>query len=452
MRISFSRLVTSSLIRRYWLIVPVFMLIAIILGVIEHLLIRWGGEDIHILYDVVIYTLLLTLGSWVTLGLLKESEKNRDAAERRLNLRQNFSRQLSESRDWDDLVRKVVSFPHHLVPECTVSLYLFDPEKSNFHLKAICAPNGEISLNSQEISEKDLPRTISSSQICANPVILNALAEERSIHLPTLIVPFNRSEKCLGVLRMDFAEGVVLLPQVLNLFHSIGDEVATALESMGLQNVAINQAIATEDERRKIARELHDTLAQNIGYLRLKLEHLTGEQSVLGVSNILSELSRMRDIADEAYQQVRSTLDQLTYSSEKDLVSALVNHARVVGGRAKFEVIVNQIGVPKYVPLFMRRQIFFIARESLNNIEKHAEASCVHLQIVWREQDLVLKISDNGQGYDTQKTNPSGHYGLMIMQERAHEIGGYLAVSSTPGKGTEVTLRIPLGVPVIAEL
>jgi nitrate/nitrite-specific signal transduction histidine kinase len=443
--------IAPYLVRHRKALILVILSVAVSLGMIEHFLIQIGGEPLHIIFDILLYIIFLPIGVWILLNQLKQSEDQRNIAQRELTLRQTFSRQLSDVKDWNDFAQKVVRFPRELVPACSTSLLIYDREKDTFILQAACAADGKLVLERDELAHLDQPKTLSPAQICANPVILRAMEEKQSIELPALMIPLNRGERRLGVLQMDFPAGVLLSPHVLTLLHTVVDEIAIALEGLDLQSQAKNQAAATEDERRRIARDLHDTLAQNIGYLRLKLDQMTGEQSVLEISNVLSELSRMRDIANEAYQQVRDTLDQLTFSSEKDLLSALENHARVVGARANFQVTIEQIGTPRYVPESSRRQMVFIVRESLSNIENHARASCVKIQVIWRDQDMAIKVLDNGQGYDTQKTSPQGHYGLMIMQERAHEIGGYLTVTSAPGKGTEVTLRIPLDVPFYAD-
>jgi signal transduction histidine kinase len=125
--------------------------------------------------------------------------------------------------------------------------------------------------------------------------------------------------------------------------------------------------------------------------------------------------------------------------------------ADIISRRSGFRLRTNQIGITSSLPPNVRQQILYIAREALHNIEKHACAKQVSLQFVWLSGELILKITDDGVGFDPRLVNNDGHYGLWIMQHRAQEIGGSLKISPVEiGRGTEVTLWLPLNVPVPA--
>jgi two-component system nitrate/nitrite sensor histidine kinase NarX len=243
--------------------------------------------------------------------------------------------------------------------------------------------------------------------------------------------------------------------------------MALALEVAMLQKVTAEQAAASTAERQAIAHNLHDTLAQNIGYLRLKLDQLTGVHVIREISAVLQELERMRAIADEAYQQVRNTLDELNPIRGENLSSTLFKQAQSISQRAGFQLRTSQVGTPHPLSNYIREQILFIVREALYNIEKHAIANQAYLHLIWLEAELIIKIADDGVGFNPLATPVEGHYGLWIMQQRALEIGGSLKISpastgiivdsangnqqestdfsGSAGKpGTEVTLWVPL--------
>jgi signal transduction histidine kinase len=219
--------------------------------------------------------------------------------------------------------------------------------------------------------------------------------------------------------------------------------MALALDGALLQSLAADQAAASDAERQKIVQDLHDTLAQNISYLRLKLDQLTGENAIHEISVVLQELERMRATADEAYQQVRNTIDELAIPNGEDLKTTIEHQARVISSRAGFDLHIRQIGDARALPTVTRQHILNISREALHNVEKHAHATQAGLQFIWLEAELILKITDNGVGFHPQPDHDEGHYGLWIMQQRARDIGGMVKISPADGQGTEVTLWVP---------
>jgi two-component system NarL family sensor kinase len=89
------------------------------------------------------------------------------------------------------------------------------------------------------------------------------------------------------------------------------------------------------------------------------------------------------------------------------------------------------------------RQLFYIFREALGNIEKHAHAKHVSGEFIWGDQTLTLSILDDGIGFDAESVQTSGHFGLKFMRERTEQLKGSFYIRSVPGKGTTVTAVIP---------
>lgn len=191
-----------------------------------------------------------------------------------------------------------------------------------------------------------------------------------------------------------------------------------------------------------IARDLHDTIGQNIGYLRMKLAHLSGT-SRLGSSDIKAEIKNMSRVANESYDLIRGTLAILQSEDSTDLSQLFERYALQIEERSSFDVEFSSQGTPRPISAKRMRQLFYVFREALSNIEKHANASHVVLNMQWEDEFLSLSIQDNGRGFKSEGIIFGGHYGLKFMRERVELLDGTLTVESEPGKGTSILLQLP---------
>jgi signal transduction histidine kinase len=210
------------------------------------------------------------------------------------------------------------------------------------------------------------------------------------------------------------------------------------------ERAKLDRADAVEAERSLISRDLHDTLGQQLGYLHFKLDQLaSGDVSYQG-DELRRQLTEMRDLSNEAYEQVTGTLSMLRSSGVSTIGETLLAHAMWVGSRAGFEVRMVREGQPRLLPLYVREQILYIFREANGNAEKHAGAKHLIVSVAWATNYVDIRVSDDGRGFDAAAPLPPGHFGRTIMSERAREIGGQLCISSRLGLGTDVALRVPL--------
>ncbi len=198
-----------------------------------------------------------------------------------------------------------------------------------------------------------------------------------------------------------------------------------------------------EAERRRIARDLHDTLGQDLAFLRLKLDQLVSMAPDLNTPTVQKDLSQMLVVANAAYDKVRKNIASIEPVRTSDLDRALQDLAQAIGSRSSLQVFFFSQNTPKKLPADSQRELICIVREALNNIEKHARATQVTLAVTWWLDSLVVKISDNGCGFQANKTPIKNHFGLAIMRERAESIHGQIILASSPGHGTEVTILLP---------
>jgi len=202
---------------------------------------------------------------------------------------------------------------------------------------------------------------------------------------------------------------------------------------------------AVEEERRRLSRDLHDSLGHSLGYLHLKLDQLTSDGSLQDVAAVRQELEQMRQVVDDAYAQTRGALATLKAGASTDLATAIMESASAVGQRAGLQVQVASEGQAGSLSPHVRSEILTLFREGLVNVEQHAHARRVDIRLAWTSDALTVKLSDDGSGFDLDALPANGHYGLAIMQERAQNIGGQLVIQSEPGAGARLILQLPFG-------
>lgn len=192
----------------------------------------------------------------------------------------------------------------------------------------------------------------------------------------------------------------------------------------------------------EIARDLHDTVGQNIGYLRMKLDHLseTGLQTKL---DLKTEIENMLNVANESYDLIRGTLDILQSGGLVNPISVFKQYASQIEERSTFKIEVESQGFPRPLSSYQVRHLFFVFREALSNIEKHANAAKAFVEFDWNDDHLALLIADDGCGFHVKDTSNVGHYGLKFMQQRIESLNGIFSVQSTDDYGTSIKITLP---------
>ncbi len=201
-------------------------------------------------------------------------------------------------------------------------------------------------------------------------------------------------------------------------------------------------------ERERIAREMHDSLAQVLGATHLRLRALAARPDALAAPTLDAELVELADIQEEAYRDVREALLGLREASRADrgftesIRAYLEKYARQSGIAATLQTDVE--GEPPLTPR-AEVQVIRVIQEALTNIRKHsgAKAAIVHLRVDAEATTVV--IEDDGRGFDLGGTllDRDG-FGLHSMRERMELIGGTLSIDSAPGKGSRVIARVPV--------
>lgn len=202
---------------------------------------------------------------------------------------------------------------------------------------------------------------------------------------------------------------------------------------------------ARVSERLRIARDLHDSLGQNLGYLHMQLDILAGSDAAPEGSSIYDMLERLRGVANEAYMQVRSRLAALIPQYEgMELASAIRSIGRTVGRRGGFQTRVVERGEARSLHPSVRHQLICLCQEALTNAAKHAQAEHVDVELQWTDESLTITIQDDGRGFDPSDATKTSSYGLRIMEERLAQINGAFSVHSQPNQGVTLRFTVPM--------
>jgi signal transduction histidine kinase len=233
------------------------------------------------------------------------------------------------------------------------------------------------------------------------------------------------------------------------LLVALANQAAIALEHDRLEGEL--RALAVHAERERIAREMHDGLAQVLGYVNTKSQAVEALLRDGRVDEAQRQLGELAAAARSVYVDVREAILGLTIpiDPERGLVEALETYARAFADAAKVavEVIADDAARTLPLPPAARVELFKAAQEALTNVRKHAAAGRVSIRLQATEGALAVEIADDGRGFDPTAVVGGDwpHYGLRTMRERLAALGGTCDVESSPGMGTRVTLRLPLG-------
>lgn len=222
---------------------------------------------------------------------------------------------------------------------------------------------------------------------------------------------------------------------------AMAKQVHTAQEAMQHYIGAVTRG--QEEERKRLARELHDDTIQSLIALQQRIE-LTRKALTKDPDTAALKLNELKALTGDALVQVRGFVRDLrpTYLEELGLIPALEMLAQEAG--ATFQVL----GDEQRLDAERELVLFRITQEALRNIHKHAQATQVNVNVVFRPAEVTVEVQDNGVGFEAPSTPAAyaqaGHFGLTGMQERAQLFGGNVYVQSERGRGTRLIAYVPL--------
>jgi two-component system, NarL family, sensor histidine kinase UhpB len=197
---------------------------------------------------------------------------------------------------------------------------------------------------------------------------------------------------------------------------------------------------AQEEERKRVARDLHDEVNQALTAILLRLQALMQDAPSREVERELAQLKRLVNQAMEELLQLARQL-RPTALDDHGLLSALEGQVRRFGEQHGIEARLRTDGESEALGDDQQLVVYRVAQEALANVARHANATCVDVDLTTRDGGIDLCVRDDGRGFDA--TLQSSGLGLNGMAERARLVGGELSVYSSAGQGTTVTLHVP---------
>lgn len=276
-----------------------------------------------------------------------------------------------------------------------------------------------------------------------SPLIIRDLERVANPDVRSLLVaPLRTEEKFLGCLVLWSASSSTFSRHWANLVDIVAGQMALLIENHRLYLQGEYQ-VALE-ERARLAREIHDGLAQTLGYLKLRTSQIINWLQFDDGQRAEAGLIEVRQLLDDAYVDAREAIDGLRLEAgdgnvDQWLEEILAEFELLSGIPTRADPAPN-VNLPQEVQVQLQR----IVQEALSNVRKHANATEARLH--WRRDDfgLTLYIEDDGRGFDPDDIPPAARHGLRIMRERADLLEADFQITSQPGRGTQISIHLPL--------
>lgn len=369
-------------------------------------------------------------------------------------------------RTWDaeEVVRVAIAETQRATGVEAVSLHLLGPRREVLVLReyAGTTPDFRERMAVLPLSEARLAATaILEQRVVAGPVDLHPSPSLRTLYQDqgfrhVTAVPVAGREHILGVLHLASREVDPLTPDETVLVQDIGGLVGVALENAALREVMAAQqdrlrALASgilqarEEEARRIVHELHDEAGQLLASVHIALDNLVQQHPERA-----GTLRALHSLLDRVEAQLRRLSRELRPTILDDLgpAAALDWLAQGVAERTGLVIIVDApVG---RLPSLVETTLYRVVQEALTNASRHARATKVEVEVRDEGQAIHATVRDDGQGFDVEASlgrRGDRGLGLIGMRERVEALGGQFSIQSAPGKGTEVSITIPMGRP-----
>jgi signal transduction histidine kinase len=259
--------------------------------------------------------------------------------------------------------------------------------------------------------------------------------------ITVLVVPMMIAGNIQGVIGVRFISKRKFRDEELELAQALANQAMLAVQLARLSGQSRQAAIV--EERNRVARDIHDTLAQGFTGVIAQLEAARGAMSRKKMLKVSDHIERAGDMARESLREARRSVQALRpLALEKRLLTAALRNLmkRMTTGMAMKARLALK-GKPRKLPPEWETNLLRIGQEVLTNAIRHAGASQFRAVLVFGSKDVRVSFQDNGRGFDFEKTNKG--FGLQGMMERVQEMEGKLTVQSKEGDGTTISIVIP---------
>jgi signal transduction histidine kinase len=419
----------------------------------------WASPE-RIVLDVLGWGLLGGLAVWLSLTWASRQEQQYHAglgaalheqqllnrqlqrANSYLALLSDVNRHIAESATLDQIFGAALDFPRRLIPSRAAALVLNDG-------------TGAVDVHSAGASADEFDqwrRALRIEQLLLDddhPRVVVAPADLQRTVAACVVVPLRDGSAALGRIELYATHAAPIPPDELALLQTISSEIAEAIVGARRRSQAeramyeLERAIA--DERARIARDIHDGIAQTLAFRRMRID--------LWLDWLDTDRERLRDELIENKQILREQIGELRRAifalrpvqfDELGFVGGLHRYVVEFANQHGWDAHVDLQAVPPTLTPPVEAICFRVVQESLTNVAKHAQATRVDVVLDTVANGLRIVVRDNGVGFDLERgAEPSTHLGLRQMRERVAAARGQLTLSSQAGAGTEVRAWIP---------
>jgi len=254
-------------------------------------------------------------------------------------------------------------------------------------------------------------------------------------------VPIRLQQRLIGEIDLFFRSTVTLRSDEVELLDALASHLASALE--GLRAAALEREAAVGEERALLARELHDSIAQSLAFLKIQVQLLRSASQKEKPEQVQAALDELDTGLRESINDVRELLVHFrTRTNTDDIEQALQETLQKFKHQTGLPTLLQVQGEGLPLPADVQVQVLHVVQEALSNVRKHAGATHVSLDLVKGEQ-WRFAVRDNGIGFVARANHGESHVGMKIMRERAARIGAEVHIESEAGAGTVVTLTLP---------
>ncbi len=398
-------------------------------------------------------------------------EQARQERIRRLQLStlRDITEKLISTLELEEVLETIGEKLRHLFELDVCAITLLDAAGRRFYPASVCSrlPLGERERNKFHIPYERLREWTEQegaydsgvqplpASVLSGDEVAGVLAGLRSLYL----LPLRAKGRFIGVIFLGRVKEMELSPQEVELLAAVGNQAALAIENARLyEELRYDEEIhrqllqrvinAQEDERRRVAMELHDGVIQNLvsAVFRVQFGEARLESDPQGARRALRE---SQEIINQGIDEMRRIIAGLrpTMLDDMGLVPALQKYIRRVQEEAPWELKIElkEGEVPQLTPE-AETALYRICQEALHNVVKHSRCRRAEVELSSEGEELVLRVEDDGVGFEfppSQRRQSRG-FGLAGMRERAESLGGRLRVKSAPGEGTLVEARFPL--------
>lgn len=369
---------------------------------------------------------------------------------RELETLNEVSREISSRLDIQQVLNSITEKARTLLGGEVASLCLVDTNRHWLKLQAVSGPHRAVVGDSVSTDEGFANAVLAGDQamVCGVDSChggCRILSDEyRTSHLAA---PLRIGERVIGALCVGSPSHDQFAVESADLLTKLANVATIALENARLFEQA--ERLATLEERRRIAAEMHDGLAQTLSYLGLMTDQVVSFLKEGQKRDALEKLEKARQAIRDATGDVRRAIDQLMDESPLRRGLAEQIQTLVLDFAGKHELAVEWENLMDGEILYSREsmeQVLHITREAMKNAASHSGADRVKVRLGRADDHYFVVVEDDGKGFDVSQPEPKGHFGLQIMQARAEHIGGSIELQSVPGCGTRVMLAWPLEV------